>query len=113
MVDLKVRLQGDAVEIEIPPEISALGDFESWVATFQQVLKLGLQLEFFIGQREIESFVETFQKDGRECKTVVFYDTMPGGTGYLRKFYEIFRKLPCGPSSTSSKTHVQQPVTPV
>lgn len=92
-VDLKVHLQGDAIEIEIPPEIAALGNFESWVTTFQQVLKLGMQLEFFIGPREIESFVETFQKDGYECKTVVFYDTMPGGTGYLRKFYEYLPQI--------------------
>ncbi len=88
MVDLKVQLQGDAVEIEVPPEIVARNNFEGWVETFQQALKLGLQLEFYIGPREIESFVETFQEDGRERKTVVLYDTMPGGTGYLRKFFE-------------------------
>jgi len=91
MVDLKVQLQGDAVEIEVPPEIVARNNFEGWVETFQQALKLGLQLEFYIGPREIESFVETFQEDGRERKTVVLYDTMPGGTGYLRKFFD---KLP-------------------
>lgn len=89
-VDLKVQLQGDAVEIEMPPEINAMGEdtFAQWVATFQQAMKLGLQLEFYISPREIESFVERFQKDGQECRTVVFYDTMPGGTGYLLKFFE-------------------------
>jgi len=87
MVDLKVELQGDTVEIELPPEIVARNDFEGWVETFQQALKLGLQLELYIGPREIGSFVETFQEDGYERKTVVLYDTMPGGTGYLRKFY--------------------------
>ncbi len=66
MVDLKVRLQGDALEIELPPEITA-GRFESWAATFQ--------------------------KEGRECKRVVFYDTIPRGTGYLRKFYENFPQI--------------------
>jgi ATP-dependent helicase YprA (DUF1998 family) len=35
-----------------------------------------------------QSFLATSRKDGRECKTIVFYDTMPGGTGYLRKFFE-------------------------
>ena len=93
MVDLKVELQGDTVEIELPHEIVARHDFEGWVETFQQALKLGLQLELYIGPREIESFVETFQEDGRECKTVVLYDTMPGGTGYLRKFFEYLPQI--------------------
>ena len=93
VVDLKVRLQGDVVEIDVPPEIAGSQDYESWSATFQQALKLGLQLEYFTGPREIESFDEEFLVDGQLCKKVVFYDTMPGGTGYLRKFYDYLPQI--------------------
>lgn len=89
VVDLKVRLQGDVVEIDVPPEIAGSPSYyESWKVTFQQALKLGLQLEYFTGPREIESFDEVFLEDGQLHRKIVFYDTMPGGTGYLRKFYE-------------------------
>ncbi|HEY1351674.1 MAG TPA: DEAD/DEAH box helicase [Ktedonobacteraceae bacterium] len=89
-VDLRVDMQSDAVEIAVPAELTASGDeaFTAWAITFQQALLLGLQLEYYIGPREVESFVETFQEEGRVTKKIVFYDTMPGGTGYLRKFYD-------------------------
>jgi len=89
-VDLKIDVQGDTLEIAVPPALAGLRDeaFLAWAVTFQQALKLGLHLEYFIGSREVESFVETFQEDGRITKKVVFYDTMPGGTGYVRKFYD-------------------------
>ena len=87
-VDLKVSIQGDVVEIEVPADIASAPTFDSWAATFQQAMKLGLQLSYYTGSREVESFVESFQKNGQLCQTIVFYDTMPGGTGYLRKFYE-------------------------
>lgn len=90
-VDLKVHLQGDVVEIDIPYEVSTRSDFIPWVETLQQSFKLGLQLELFIKPGEIESFVATRMENGRERKTLVLYDTMPGGTGYLQRFY---RSLP-------------------
>ncbi len=92
-VDLKVHLQGDVVEIDIPYEVSTGPDFVPWVETLQQAFKLGLQLELFVKPGEIGSFVATRMEDGRERKTLVFYDTMPGGTGYLRRFYDYLPQI--------------------
>jgi superfamily II DNA/RNA helicase len=86
-VDLEAHLEGDVVEIDIPYEISTGPNFDSWVETLQQSFKLGLQLELFIKPGEIESFVATRTEGGKERKTLVLYDTMPGGTGYLQRFY--------------------------
>jgi hypothetical protein len=87
-VDLKVQMQGDVVEIELPHEVTIRRDFEPWVETLQQALKLGLQLELFTRPGEIESFVATYLSEEQQYKTLVLYDTMPGGTGYLQRFYE-------------------------
>jgi ATP-dependent helicase YprA (DUF1998 family) len=92
-VDLKVQLTGDVVEMDIPYEISTMPDFVPWIETLQQAFKLGLQLELFIKPGEIESFVSSRIEDGRECKTLVLYDTMPGGTGYLQRFYTYLPQI--------------------
>src|SRR5438128_6231323 len=63
-VDLKVQVQGDVIEIDIPYEVSKKKDyFGKWVATLQEALKLGLQLELFIKPGEIASFVATYKQD--------------------------------------------------
>jgi len=92
-IDLKVQLTGDVVEIDIPDEVSTMPDFDPWIETLQQAFKLGLQLELFIKPGEIESFVATRIEEGRECKTLVFYDTMPGGTDYLQRFYQYLPEI--------------------
>jgi Domain of unknown function (DUF1998) len=93
-VDLKVHLQGDVVEIEIPYEFSEDEDFFTrWIATLQQAFKLGLQLELFTKSGEIESFVAKHIRDGKEYKTLVLYDTMPGRTGYLQRFYQYLPQI--------------------
>lgn len=94
-VDLKVQLQGDVVEIELPYAITKADDknYLCWVETLQQALKLGMQLELFITPGEIESFVATHIRADRECKTLVLYDTMPGGTGYLQRFYDTLPQI--------------------
>ena len=68
-------------------------DFIKWVETLQQALKLGLQLELFVQPGEIQSFVATYKQDGYERKTLVLYDRMPGGTGYLRRFYDYLPQI--------------------
>ena len=92
-IDLKVQLQGDVVEIKLPQEAVERKDFEQWITTLQEAFKLGLQLELFIKPGEIQSYVATYLKDGRECKTLVLYDTMPGGTGYLKRFYDYLPQI--------------------
>ncbi len=87
-VDLKVQLQGDVVEIALPQEETGRKDFESWVTTLQEAFKLGLQLELFIKPGEIQSYVANYKINGRDHKKLVLYDTMPGGTGYLKRFYD-------------------------
>ncbi len=96
VVDLKVQLQGDVVEMEIPDEVTRTMDeeaFTKWVETLQQSLKLGLQLELFTRPGEIESFVATHEEQGVQKKILVLYDTMPGGTGYLKRLYEHLPRI--------------------
>ncbi|HZR39452.1 MAG TPA: helicase-related protein, partial [Ktedonobacteraceae bacterium] len=96
VVDLKVQLQGDVVEMEIPDELASSMDeetFAKWVETLQQAFKLGLQLELFTRPGEIESFVATHEEQGVQKKILVLYDTMPGGTGYLKRFYEHLPRI--------------------
>jgi ATP-dependent helicase YprA (DUF1998 family) len=63
------------------------------VETLQQTFKLGLQLELFTRPGEIESFVAVREERGVQQKILVFYDTMPGGTGYLKRFYEHLPRI--------------------
>jgi hypothetical protein len=93
-VDLRVQVQGDVVEIELPDELPVQGELlEKWLVTLQEALKLGLQLEIFTKPGEIESFVATRWQDGKEKKILIFYDTMPGGTGYLSRFFEYLPRI--------------------
>ena len=59
----------------------------------QQAFKLGLQLELFTKSGEIESFVAKHIRNEKEYKTLVLYDTMPGGTGYLQRFYQYLPQV--------------------
>lgn len=79
---LRAHLQGDVVEAPLSPLAAREA---AWIETFAQALKLGMQLEFFVGPGEIESFVRRWQENGVERCALVFYDTMPGGTGYLKR----------------------------
>jgi ATP-dependent helicase YprA (DUF1998 family) len=79
---LRATLQGDVVEIGLP---AAVASEERWTRTFDQALRLGLQLELFVGSGEVDSFCRSVTEEGRERRSLVLYDTMPGGTGYLRR----------------------------
>ena len=87
---LHVSVEGDVVEIPLPLPIAAeyvAGD-RRWVVSMLQAIKLGMQLEMFIGQRDIETFVVVDRAarspDGAAAR-MVLYDTLPGGTGYLHQ----------------------------
>lgn len=81
-LDLRAAFQGDVIEIPLSPTVAA---DEAWIQTFAQSLKLGLQLHLYVSEGEVDSFVRQWQEDGAMRKSLVLYDTMPGGTGYLRK----------------------------
>ncbi|GAB4454062.1 MAG: hypothetical protein Kow0031_36220 [Anaerolineae bacterium] len=82
---LRAAIQGDVVEIPLP---SAVRHDRAWIETFAQALKLGMQLEYFITPHELASFVQRRQEDGEEHVSLIFYDTMPGGTGYLLRLVD-------------------------
>lgn len=82
---LRAHLQGDVVELPLSPLV---GDNPAWVQTFAQAIKLGMQLQLSIGAGEVDSFVSQYQENGVTRSTLIFYDTMPGGTGYLRRLVD-------------------------
>jgi hypothetical protein len=87
---LRASFQGDVVQIALGGAVSA---DERWVTTFDQALRLGLQLELFIGPKEVDSFVRKWVEHGAERRELVIYDTMPGGTGYLRRMVEDLPRI--------------------
>ncbi len=87
---LRASLQGDVVEFDLP---AAVASDERWVRTFGQALRLGLQLDLFIGSGEVDSFCRSMTENGREKRSLVLYDTMPGGTGYLRTLVEELPRI--------------------
>lgn len=77
---LRAKIQGDVIEIKLP---EALAQNHDWIATFAQALKLGMQRQLYVGPQEIGWFISFTYPGGRPHATLVLYDTMPGGTGYL------------------------------
>ncbi len=85
---LRAAVQGDVIEIPIADEVAS---DEAWIVTFAQALKLGMQRQLYVGPTEIASFVRRTYVDNKLHTTLVLYDTMPGGTGYL---WRTARALP-------------------
>lgn len=75
-------MQGDIIEIPLPSEVA---DDEAWIITFAQALKLGMQRLLYVGPQEIGSFMRRTHESDQLHATLVLYDTMPGGTGYLSR----------------------------
>lgn len=82
---LRAHLQGDVVEVPLSPVVA---QNVHWIETFAQALKLGMQLEFFVGAGEVNSSVRHWEENGETRASLVFYDTMPGGTGYLQRLVD-------------------------
>jgi very-short-patch-repair endonuclease len=64
-----------------------------WVVSMAQAIKLGLQLEMFVSPRAVDSFVAVDRPLGAPegaGARLIFYDTIPGGSGYLRRLHERF-----------------------
>ncbi len=85
---LRAAIQGDVIEIPLAEDVAT---DEAWIVTFAQALKLGMQRQLYIGPTEIASFVRRTYVDDKRHTTLVLYDTMPGGTGYL---WRTARSLP-------------------
>jgi len=92
---LHVAVEGDILEIPLPLPIATeylSGDYR-WVVSMAQAIKLGLQLEMFVGPRSIGNFVAIDRPLGAAegaAARLIFYDTLPGGSGYLRRLHERF-----------------------
>lgn len=81
---LTAAIRGEALEIVLPA--AARGpDFEQWRVTLAEALKIGIRETMQAGERDVDSFV---RRRDDEPYSIVLYDTMPGGTGYLRKLLD-------------------------
>lgn len=78
---LTARIRGDVLEILLP-EATQEDAFRSWRATLAEGLKLGIRETALAGPRDLSSFER--RRQGRPW-SIVIYDTMPGGTGFIPK----------------------------
>lgn len=80
---LTARIKGDALEILLP-EATREAAFESWRVTLGEALEIGIRETMQAGPRDLGVFER--QRSGNPW-SVVIYDTMPGGTGYIPKLF--------------------------
>jgi hypothetical protein len=78
---LVAQLTGDVLELPLAPGQEAPG-FASWRRTLTEALMLGIRESMQAGRRDLDAF--ELAPEGTPT-TLVIYDTMPGGTGYLPK----------------------------
>jgi very-short-patch-repair endonuclease len=83
-------LQGDIVEVPLSPVVA---EDSEWVETFAQAWLMGLELEYYVRPEEIRVFRRDWVESGRSRASLVFYDTMPGGTGYLKRMVQDVPRL--------------------
>jgi len=86
---LRASLQGDVVEVPLNPVVAE----DEWVETFAQAWLMGLELEYYVRPEEIRAFRRDWEENGRQRASLVFYDTMPGGTGYLKRMVQDVPRL--------------------
>jgi replicative superfamily II helicase len=80
---LTARLQGDVMEILLP-HATRSASYESWRVTLAEALLLGIRETMQASRGDLDWF-ERHQND--EPISLVLYDTMPGGTGYIPKLF--------------------------
>jgi ATP-dependent helicase YprA (DUF1998 family) len=80
---LIAEIRGDAVEIELPLAARVEG-FAAWRATLAEALTLGVRETMQAGRNDLRWF--TKRRDDKPVSLVI-YDVMPGGTGYLPKLF--------------------------
>ncbi len=87
---LRASFQGDIVEVPLSPEAAQNPE---WVETFAQAWLMGLELTYYVQPDEIRFFRRDWRENGRLRSSLVFYDTMPGGTGYLKRMVQDVPRL--------------------
>jgi hypothetical protein len=80
---LIAQIRGDAVEIELPLGARE-ASFASWRATLAEALTLGIRETMYAGRGDLQWFEK--RRDD-EPVSLVIYDVMPGGTGYIPKLF--------------------------
>jgi hypothetical protein len=80
---LTAEIRGDAMEIVLPLAARTDG-FSSWRVTLAEALTLGVRETMLAGRRDLSWFVK--KRDDKPLSLVI-YDVMPGGTGYLPKLF--------------------------
>lgn len=80
---LTARVRGDVMEIALPPAVRG-PHFASWRATLLEALQLGIRETVQAGRRDLSGFIRQREE---EPHSIVIFDTMPGGTGYLPKLF--------------------------
>ena len=78
---LSAAVRGEALELVLPPAARGT-DFDRWRVTLAEALKLGIRETMQAGERDVDSFL---RRRNDEPWSIVLFDTMPGGTGYLSK----------------------------
>lgn len=87
---LRAGVQGDVIELPLSPVVAGNAQ---WVQTFTHAWLMGLSLEFYVRPGEIKAFRRDWEEGGQTRSALVFYDTMPGGTGYLKRMVEDAPRL--------------------
>lgn len=80
---LIAEIRGDAVEMELPLGARGAG-FATWRATLAEALTLGVRETMYAGRGDLQWFEK--RRDD-EPVSLVIYDVMPGGTGYIPKLF--------------------------
>lgn len=80
---LVAEIKGDAMEIQLPRATRVEG-FASWRVTLAEALTLGVRETMQAGRNDLRWF--TKRRDD-EPVSLIIYDVMPGGTGYLPKLF--------------------------
>ncbi|MGH9195532.1 MAG: DUF1998 domain-containing protein, partial [Acidimicrobiia bacterium] len=78
---LTASLRGDVMELTLPEATRGAG-FNAWRATLAEAILLGVRETMQAGRRDLGGFTR-LQDD--QPVSLVFYDSMPGGTGYIPK----------------------------
>ena len=78
---LVAEVQGDVLEISLPAATRGVPS-QGWRASLAEALLLGIQETMQAGRRDLAWF-ERIEAD--EPVSLVIYDTLPGGTGYIPK----------------------------
>ena len=80
---LIAEIKGDAMEVQLPLAGRVKG-FASWRTTLAEALALGVRETMQAGRNDLRWFEK---RQDNEPVSLVIYDVMPGGTGYIPKLF--------------------------